>query len=254
MYSIGKLAKLSHSTVRTLRYYDEIGLLKPSQLSDGGHRYYEENDITKLHYIKVLKDIGFDLTTIHQMIENQHLSHKEALVMQLKVLEIEKVRIEERTRAIRYLLQVSELEEITNWKDVFDEITTHSSSTPNEAFEELWKSHFSSEEVEHLKQLPQVGDDDEMMQSYITLINDVRQKLDFDIKSPEVQELARRWIALLDQMYKGNFQLAQKVLNKHRETKGNIGMYRFDPTIMTFIEQAIAHYMQVNYEGESYEI
>lgn len=39
MYAIGKLAKMSNITVRTLRYYDQIGLLKPTEAKDGGHRY-----------------------------------------------------------------------------------------------------------------------------------------------------------------------------------------------------------------------
>lgn len=53
MYLIGQLAKESEPTVRTLRYYDEIGLLKPSLISEGGHRYYEEHDFIKLHSIRI---------------------------------------------------------------------------------------------------------------------------------------------------------------------------------------------------------
>lgn len=251
MYSIGNLAKLSNSTVRTLRYYDEIGLLSPSQLSEGGHRYYEEKEVIKLHYIKILKEMGFSLITIRQMLEHQHLSHKEALTMQLKVLDIEKELIEERSRSIRYLLQLSELEDLANWKEVFDRISINSSPTPVELYEEIWSNHFSKDEIKYLEQFPKIGDDTETMKSYTSLINDIKRNLHLDISSPEAQELAGRWISLLEKDFNGNFTLAQKFwdIQKESKKKKDIGMYRFDSAIVHFIEEAIAHYLKINDKG-----
>lgn len=246
MYSIGNLAKLSNSTVRTLRYYDEIGLLTPFQLSEGGHRYYEEKDVIKLQYIKVLKEIGFSLITIREMLEYQYLSHKDALTMQLKVLELEKERIEERSRSIRYLLQLSEFEQLANWKDVFDRIPMNTSSTTTEVYEHIWSDHFSKEEVQFFKDLPKIGDDNETIQIYTSLVNDIRQNIHIDIASPMAQDLASRWIELLEKDFKGNFELAEKVWNKQKEMKDGIGFYRFDPSVVDFIEKAIAHYFKAN--------
>lgn len=250
LYSIGELAKLSHSTVRTLRYYDEIELLTPSHLSDGGHRYYEEADVIKLHYIKALKEVGFNLISIRQMLEQQHLSHKETLAMQLKVLELEKERIEQRTSSIRFLLQVSEFEELTNWKDVFERIPVNSSPTPMEVYEEIWTNHFSKDEVQYLKQLPRIGDDTETMKGYTVLIHDIRQNIDIDITSPEARSLAERWLRLTETIFQGNTTLAQKAWNKQKETKGNIGMYQFDADIVNFLERAFAYYYKINYEEQ----
>ncbi|WP_084309275.1 MerR family transcriptional regulator [Alkalihalobacterium bogoriense] len=55
MYTIGKLAKLNGVTVRTVRYYYEIGLLTPSAKSEEGHRLYEEQALATLHMIQYLK-------------------------------------------------------------------------------------------------------------------------------------------------------------------------------------------------------
>lgn len=250
LYSIGDLAKLSHSTVRTLRYYDEIELLTPSHLSDGGHRYYEEADVIKLHYIKALKEMGFNLISIRQMLEHRHLSHKETLAMQLKVLELEKERIEQRTNSIRFLLQVSEFEELTNWNDVFNRFSKNSSPTSMEVYEEIWTNHFSTDEVQYLKQLPRIGDDTETMKRYTVLIHDIRQNIDIDITSPEAQSLAKRWLSLTKTIFQGNTTLAQKVWNKQKETKGNIGMYQFDADIVNFLERAFAYYYKINYEEQ----
>ncbi len=86
MYSIGQLAKLSKTTVRTLRYYDEIGLLKPSNLSEGGHRYYDEKDVEVLHNILTLKELGFELETIKSILMNQSKSSRELLEMRLEII------------------------------------------------------------------------------------------------------------------------------------------------------------------------
>ncbi|WP_100012475.1 MerR family transcriptional regulator [Lentibacillus sediminis] len=88
MYAIGKLAKLSNTTVRTLRYYDQIGILKPSKTGDGGHRYYDENAVEKLHQIMTLKDMGFELDTIHDILTNfQKKTSKEFLQMRLEMIQ-----------------------------------------------------------------------------------------------------------------------------------------------------------------------
>ena len=55
MKTISQIAKLSGISVRTLQYYDEIGLLKPSSLSESGYRLYDEEALGKLQQILTLK-------------------------------------------------------------------------------------------------------------------------------------------------------------------------------------------------------
>lgn len=95
MYSIGKLAKLNNITVRTLRYYDEVGLLKPTKIEESGHRYYDSQAALKLHNIIMLKEIGFELETIHEILTNQVKSTKDLLHMRLQIIEIEKEQLME---------------------------------------------------------------------------------------------------------------------------------------------------------------
>lgn len=64
MYTIGKLAEISQVSVRTLRYYDEIGLLLPSEKNAAGHRFYSNDKVAKLQHILMLRDLGFSLSTI----------------------------------------------------------------------------------------------------------------------------------------------------------------------------------------------
>ena len=65
---IGELADITGVTVRTLHYYDELGLLKPVQITDTGHRLYNLESITELYRIIAMKDLGFSLDEIKDLI------------------------------------------------------------------------------------------------------------------------------------------------------------------------------------------
>lgn len=69
MFKIGEFSKLSRVPVKTLRYYHQIGLLEPARIDDfTGYRYYTAVQLTRLNHILALKDLGFSLEQIGQMV------------------------------------------------------------------------------------------------------------------------------------------------------------------------------------------
>ena len=59
-------------TARTIRYYEELGLLKPAARSEGSYRLYDADDLERLRFIKGLRDdAGFSLTEIGQLLEDE---------------------------------------------------------------------------------------------------------------------------------------------------------------------------------------
>ena len=64
-----KLAKLSGVSIRTLRYYDEIGLLKPAFVGDQGYRYYQERQLLILQQILFYRELGFELKQIQAILK-----------------------------------------------------------------------------------------------------------------------------------------------------------------------------------------
>lgn len=89
MWKVGQLVRLTGLTVRTLHHYNEIGLLNPSSHSESGHRLYTEDDIAKLEQIILLKQLGFSLEEIKEMINNPRYNHKDILRSQIEKLEEE---------------------------------------------------------------------------------------------------------------------------------------------------------------------
>lgn len=69
-YSTGELAQACGVTVRTVQYYDEKGLLPPSDLTEGGRRVYTEADAAKLRKILLLKSLGLKLVDINSFLES----------------------------------------------------------------------------------------------------------------------------------------------------------------------------------------
>jgi MerR family Zn(II)-responsive transcriptional regulator of zntA len=68
-YSTGDLARATGNTVRTIRFYEEQGLLPPAVLSEGGHRRYTEEDLEKLRLIGDLRELGLPLAEIRSALD-----------------------------------------------------------------------------------------------------------------------------------------------------------------------------------------
>jgi DNA-binding transcriptional MerR regulator len=70
---IGEAAEATGLTQRTIRYYEELGLLKPAAHVSGGNRRYDDEDIERLRLIRQLKDVvGLGLADIHTFLETEH--------------------------------------------------------------------------------------------------------------------------------------------------------------------------------------
>ena len=67
MYKIGELSRIVDITIKTLRYYDEIGILSPSKIDNfTGYRYYNDESVIECELIKLLKSVNFTLEEIKE--------------------------------------------------------------------------------------------------------------------------------------------------------------------------------------------
>lgn len=100
-YSSGEFARMAGVTLRTIRYYDQHNILKPSLVSDSGARFYTDADFARLQQILLLKYLGFSLEDIREMTFEDPDSHfmLNALNIQLKLVRdrIEQMQLVEKT-------------------------------------------------------------------------------------------------------------------------------------------------------------
>lgn len=76
---VSEVAKLTGVTVRTLHYYDQIGLLKPSQVTEAGYRLYSEADLEILQQILFFRELDFPLSDIQEILSNPTFDREAAL-------------------------------------------------------------------------------------------------------------------------------------------------------------------------------
>ena len=82
-WKIGDLAKLTGLTVRTLRFYDQIGLFSSSGQTESGHRLYSESDLSRLHQILSLKELGLSLEEVRTVLTGGQISPLEIVNLQI---------------------------------------------------------------------------------------------------------------------------------------------------------------------------
>ncbi|WP_066328133.1 MerR family transcriptional regulator [Anoxybacteroides amylolyticum] len=93
-YTVQQLAKLAGVTSRTLRYYDEIGLLKPARVNASGYRIYGAKEVDQLQQILFYRELGVDLETIKQIITSPSFDDVQALKQHREKLLAERRRLE----------------------------------------------------------------------------------------------------------------------------------------------------------------
>jgi len=93
-YTIKKLAELAGISTRTLRYYDQIDLLKPNEVNENNYRIYDEKNVNKLQQIMFYRSLDFPLNKIKQLLDDPNFSRIQALTEQQQLLQAKQKEID----------------------------------------------------------------------------------------------------------------------------------------------------------------
>jgi DNA-binding transcriptional MerR regulator len=210
---IGDLATATGVTVRALHHYDEIGLLVPSR-SEAGQRLYTQADLLRLYQIVALRRLGFALPEIATRLDSQEFDPREVVRRQLAELR-RQMELLERLR-VRLTVVLDELERAhePTAEDLIDIMEVINEMEPYYTPEQLVKIEAHRREL---------GGDglrrgQEAWAELIPLMEAERQR-GTDPADPRVQELARRWQDLVEQMTGGDAGIQRSMLAMF-ESKG----------------------------------
>lgn len=85
LLKIGDFARIADTNLRTLRYYEEMGLLIPAHRSQGGFRYYRQSDLNRLNMIRDLQNLGLHLDRIRELMSNrEHGDDREVFLKNIR--------------------------------------------------------------------------------------------------------------------------------------------------------------------------
>src|SRR5438445_1307000 len=117
-YRIKQFSELTSVTVRSLHYYDEIGLLTPSGRTEAGHRLYSEKDLLRLQQISTLKFLGFSLDVIKSIVLKENFDIKDSLKIQAEMLFSESEKMNKAAKLIHFLINSLETDKKIDWQTV----------------------------------------------------------------------------------------------------------------------------------------
>ncbi|OME12401.1 MerR family transcriptional regulator [Paenibacillus odorifer] len=144
--TIGEVAKLLGTTIKTVRYYDDIDLLKPSSHSEGGHRLYTPEDISRLRLITTLRYLDFGIDEIRQVIAGE-IQLTTALNWQIEALE---TQVSTLTNMISILRQAQEHVSTGDSMDYMNELVDSLSMNADK------RTQFISSKIEEIQPLGQL--------------------------------------------------------------------------------------------------
>lgn len=186
-YSIGEFSRGTGTTIRTLQYYDEIGLLKPEKNVSSGHRVYKGKDILELQKIVSLKVLGYSLEEISVMLKmpSLNVSLKETLEQQRKAFEEKRKQIEVSIKALeRTMVCLKEDEELDS-----DILMSLINSIQKETEQRLWlEEYVSKETVDGLYNKPE-EESLALDKEFVRLAKEVKRLFGRQIEDSEVQKL-----------------------------------------------------------------
>jgi len=233
MWKVGQLAKRTGISVRTLHHYDQIGLLTPSHRTESGHRLYDDGDVARLQQIVSLRQLGFALDAIRDLLHRPGTSLVSVLDMHLAHL---RGQIElQRKLCMR-------MEFIDNRLRAAEEVSTDDILS---AIEEtmMFEKYFTPDQMETLKKR---ADDlgpagmQAAQEEWPKLMEAVRVEMErgTDPKSPRVQELAKRWRELINEFSGGDPGIERSTANMYRQEPGAAERFGVDLRLFDYIRKA----------------
>lgn len=104
-FSTGELAKAAEVSVRTVQYYDQRGILTPSEVTEGGRRIYHDSDLERLQVICFLRDLDFSIKQIKKLLQEENREQVLELLLtdQIESLEKSSKEIEVKLKRARHL-------------------------------------------------------------------------------------------------------------------------------------------------------
>jgi len=187
---ISEVAKLTGITVRTLHYYDEIGLLKPSEITESGYRLYSKDSLETLQQILFFKELDFPLNEIKEIMTNTNYNKGEALNKQKELLVKKRQRIDS---LIRLINNTIEGENNMSFKEFDMKDIEESKKKYAKEVKERWGNTDAYKECEEKTNNYSENQWGAINKESSEILKDFGQHIGCDPGSEEVQDLVEKW-------------------------------------------------------------
>lgn len=233
-YSTHELSKLSGVTARTLRWYDKIGLLSPSRVSESGYRYYGKEEVNRLQEILFYRELGFELNDIKKQLDDKNYDRISALRSHLEGLSKEKKRIDRLIDAVESAIKAEERNEIMSDKKKFEAFKKNMVEENEKKYGKEVREKYGDKAADEANAAV-MGLSEELYKEWKSIGEEINERLEDAVKkglSPEGEEakeivyLHRRWLSFT----------SKYDVNKHR---GIAEMYVLDERFTAYYDKNV---------------
>lgn len=254
MIHINKVSELTGVTVRTLRYYDKIGLLKPASKTEGGHRLYTDEEIKTLQQIQFLKKIGFTLDEIKNMLSSSEWNWSDSLKSQLFYVVKEQENLKEIESSLRELLNGLAIEGEQNWLAI--QKIMRLSNKDKKMKQDYRESLFKGTEKLLWDKLPNLGSDSPNTLEWVALIGQIKGCIKDGPGAPRVQNIIRRMEEKRMEDFDGEDVFINKLWDMRMSPTESekLGLYPIEQEVLEFLELAYAIFADADSNADPKEI
>lgn len=239
MIHIKEVAKQTKITVRTLRYYDQIGLLAPSSKTEGGHRLYTEEELKRLQYIQFFKGMGYKLNEIKEMLSDDGWNWTTGLESQLAYILEDQKRLSTIESSLRELIHGIAVEGGDEWSAIKKLIQL--SQQNKKRLSAYRESALANDELRLWNKLPRMNGNDPDSLEWIALLGQIRRSMnEEDPASPKVQNIIRRMLEKQAEQFEGEEAFVDKMweIRKSPQQSARLGLYPIEAEVLAYMERA----------------
>lgn len=244
-YLVGEFSERTGLSIRTLHYYDDIGLLKPAKNPSSGHRLYTDEDVLTLQKIISFKFLGYSLEKIHDMMHQSSfdVSLNESLQIQMKALEEEKEHIDKSLSAIQRTITLLEEEGEVDSAVLMSLIN----NVQTEKTQREWMENYMPMEVADTLYNKTEEEKIELDKEFIHLSKEVKRLVGKPVDDPDVQKLVESYAQKsLQFMGEDAIQALSdiEINGKEQEELDKIAPSPFSKEEEVWLDQATGYYMK----------
>ena len=247
MMTVHEVSKLAGVSIRTLQYYDKIGLLHPTGYTDAGYRLYDDTDLERLQHILLFRELEFPLKDIKAIINSPDFDRGKALEQQIRLLKLKKEHIE---NLMNFALGIKMLGVRHMDFKVFDRSKLDEYS---KQAKELYGNTPEYKKLQEKTKNRTKEEDNLLADRFMLLFSEAGEIRNTDPASPEAQSIVRR---IQDFITENLYTCSDKILSglgKMYSGGGdftkNIDEYGGEGTA-EFVDKAIQIYCEKNEEVE----
>jgi MerR family transcriptional regulator, thiopeptide resistance regulator len=244
MYTVKQLAKIAGVTVRTLHYYDEIGLLKPSSVGENGYRYYADPDLFRLQQILFFRELDLGLEQIKQIVSAPDFDLIAALQTHRQALEEKIGRMQQLVTTVdRTIMHLVGEMKVRSMSKVFEGF---SAEKQREYEEEAARRYGTDTVAQTTARWNSYSPEQQaqIMEEGKQIYQALGDAIPTGVQSAQTQALLARWHQHLRAFYEPSFEgLAGLGYTYEHDSEFNAFFAAIHPDLPTFMAQAVAVYV-----------